>query len=129
MLPWPNVAPANELVKMATKTPETSVFRKLSKAAAQSFITGFPVVVVLARERRRAVAASATLDSSLPIVVRFFREFNRIIFPKSQSSIYLDRWLQSLQQASRREAMTQIVKSDCGNVQLTMFSVADAFRG
>jgi hypothetical protein len=74
MLPWPNVAPANELVKMATKTPETSVFRKLSKPAAQSFITGFPVVVVLARERRRAVAASATLDTSLPIVVRFFRE-------------------------------------------------------
>ncbi len=52
----------------------TSVFRKLSKPAAQSFITGFPVVVVLARERRRAVAASATLYTSLPIVVRFFRE-------------------------------------------------------
>ncbi|MGC1863838.1 MAG: hypothetical protein WA733_22620 [Methylocystis sp.] len=114
---------------MATKTPETSVFRKLSKPAAQSFITGFPVVVVLARERCRAVAASATLDTSLPIAVRFFREFNRIIFPKSQSSIYLDFWLQSLQQASRREAMTQIVKSDCGNVKLTMFSIADTFRG
>ena len=53
MLPWPNVAPANELVKMATKTPETSVFRKLSKPAAQSFITGFPVDV-FAREGHKA---------------------------------------------------------------------------